>query len=45
MKTDDQIYLSVTETKATEFIRTGSTSGVIEGHFYDVPLEEFRGRL
>ena len=45
MKTDDFVYMSVTETKATEFIRTGSTSGVIEGHFYDVPLEELRGRL
>ena len=45
MKTDDFIYMSVTETKATEFIRTTSTSGVIEGHFYPEPLEELRGRL
>ena len=45
LKTDDFVYMSVTETSKTEFIRTTSTSGVIEGHFYDVPLEELRGRL
>jgi hypothetical protein len=45
LKTDDFVYMSVTETKATEFIRTGSTSGVIEGHFYDVPLHHLRGRV
>ena len=43
--TGEQIHMSITEVAATEFIRTGSTSGVIEGHFYDVPLEELRGRL
>ena len=45
MKTDDQIYLSVTEAKKTKFIRTTSTSGVIEGHFYPDLLHELRGRL
>ena len=45
LKTDDFVYMSVTETKATEFIRTGSTSGVIEWHFYPDSLYELRGRV
>ena len=43
IKTDEQIHMTITEVSHTEFIRTGSTSGVIEGHFYDVPLAELRG--
>ena len=43
--TGEQIHMTITEAKATEFIRTGSTSGVIEGHFYPEPLEELRSGL
>ena len=45
LKTDDFVYMSVTETSKTEFIRTTSTSGVIEGHFYPYSLYELRGRV
>ena len=45
LKTDDFVYMSVTETSKTEFIRTTSTSGVIEGHFYPDSLYELRGRV
>jgi hypothetical protein len=44
-KVDETLTFSITEASHTDFIRTGATSGVIEGNFYDVPIEELRGRL
>ena len=39
----DTIFLSQTEIGVVQFIRTGGTSGVIKGHFYDVPANELPG--
>lgn len=35
MEVGDQIVMSESEVDATRFIRTGGTSGVLKGEFYD----------
>lgn len=39
----DVIYLDESEIDAMQFIRTGATSGVIKGHYFDQPLSVVRG--
>lgn len=39
----DIVYLSETEIAKTKFIRTGSTSGVLKGHFYNVEVDVLLG--
>ncbi len=38
MEVGDQIYLTEEEVENMQFIRTGGTSGVLNGHFYDVEV-------
>jgi hypothetical protein len=39
----DIVVLSSSEIDRTQFIRTGSTSGVLKGHFYSVAPTAFSG--
>ena len=43
MNVGDQIVLSYSEIKAASFIRTGDTSGVLKGHFYNIEATVFSG--
>ena len=38
MEVGDQIYLTEEQVENMQFIRTGGTSGVLNGHFYDQEL-------
>jgi hypothetical protein len=39
----DSVVLSESEIRATEFIRTGSSSGVLKGQFYSTDVSMFSG--
>lgn len=39
----DTVYLSDSEIRIANFIRTGSTSGALKGHLFDAPLSELLG--
>lgn len=39
----DRVNLTHSELRAMDFIRTGSTSGVLKGHYYDVELAVLLG--
>tara|TARA_Y100000310_G_scaffold53084_1_gene48695 strand:- start:91 stop:399 length:309 start_codon:yes stop_codon:yes gene_type:complete len=39
----DKVYLSHSELRAMKFIRTGSTSAVLKGHYYDVEVAVLLG--
>lgn len=38
------VYLSENELENMQFIRTGATSGVLRGHFYDVEVDALLGK-
>lgn len=40
----DTVYLSETEIRETEFIRDGSTDGVLRGHYYKAEVTDLLGR-
>lgn len=39
----DRVVLSDSEIERTAFIRTGSTSGVLKGHYYSIEATAFSG--
>ncbi len=43
MEVGETIVLSRSEISKTKFIRTGGTSGILRGHFYDQPASVFLG--
>jgi len=44
MEIGDVVVLSESEIANTQFIRTGSTSGVLKGEFYTIEATAFAGR-